>query len=171
LSLSYDSRQRNGPFGLGRSLALATISRKTDKGLPRYEHGTESDVFIVSGAKDLVPVLTDIGGQRVRHLEQRTLNSVAYTVHRYRPRIEGRFARIERWTSTRDSRAVFRRAISRENITTWYGKTAESRIADPAAPERIFSWLMCESYHDKGNAILYRYKPEDSSGVDLAAQP
>ena len=33
---------------------------------------------------------------------------------------------------------------------------------------RIFSWLICESYDDKGNAILYRYKAEDSSNVDLA---
>ena len=170
LSLSYDSGQGNGPFGLGWNLALASITRNTDKGLPRYEDSTESDVFILSGAEDLVPLLTEIGGQRVRHVEQRTLNSVAYTVHRYRPRIEAVFARIERWTSISDPREVFWRAISRDNITTWYGKSAESRIADPADPGRIFSWLMCESFDDKGNAILYQYKPEDSSGVDMATQ-
>ena len=43
----------------------------------------------------------------------------------------------------------------KDNITTWYGKTAESRIADPADPPRVFSWLICESYDDKGNAIVY----------------
>src|SRR5271157_5886228 len=36
LSLSYDSGSGNGPFGLGWSLSLPSITRKTDKGLPRY---------------------------------------------------------------------------------------------------------------------------------------
>src|SRR3974377_2300063 len=36
LSLSYDSGSGNGPFGFGWSLALPAITRKTDKGLPRY---------------------------------------------------------------------------------------------------------------------------------------
>ena len=36
LSLSYDSGSGNGPFGLGWKLALPAITRKTDKGLPRY---------------------------------------------------------------------------------------------------------------------------------------
>src|SRR5450755_3452171 len=77
LSLSYDSGQGNGPFGLGWHLALASITRKTDKGLPRYEDSTESDVFILSGAEDLVPLLTEVDGQRVRHVEQRTVAGVA----------------------------------------------------------------------------------------------
>src|SRR5437867_13120508 len=37
LSLSYDSGSGNGPFGLGWSLSLPQITRKTDKGLPRYD--------------------------------------------------------------------------------------------------------------------------------------
>src|SRR6478752_6362698 len=49
LSLAYDSAAGNGPFGLGWSLSLPSISRKTDKGLPRYQHTPESDVFILSG--------------------------------------------------------------------------------------------------------------------------
>jgi hypothetical protein len=57
LSLSYDSGAGNGPFGFGWSLSLPSITRKTDKGLPRYDDATESDVFILSGAEDLVPVL------------------------------------------------------------------------------------------------------------------
>src|SRR5437899_5269639 len=56
LSLSYDSGAGNGPFGFGWSLALPSITRKTDKGLPQYQDAEESDVFILSGAEDLVPV-------------------------------------------------------------------------------------------------------------------
>src|SRR5712692_9317456 len=36
LSLSYDSGAGNGPFGFGWHMALPSITRKTDKGLPRY---------------------------------------------------------------------------------------------------------------------------------------
>ncbi|MCX5953438.1 MAG: hypothetical protein NTZ40_08090, partial [Cyanobacteria bacterium] len=61
LSLNYDSGAGNGPFGFGWSLGLPAITRKTDKGLPRYhDWGTdpqEADVFVLSGAEDLVPVL------------------------------------------------------------------------------------------------------------------
>ena len=56
LSLSYDSGAGNGPFGFGWSLSLPSITRKTDKGLPRYFDAEDSDVFFLSGAEDLVPV-------------------------------------------------------------------------------------------------------------------
>jgi len=59
LSLSYDSGAGNGPFGFGWSLSLPQITRKTEKGLPRYQDGQQqapdNDVFILSGAEDLVP--------------------------------------------------------------------------------------------------------------------
>ena len=57
LSLSYDSGSGNGPFGFGWSLALPAITRKTDKGLPQYVDSQESDIFILSGAEDLMPSL------------------------------------------------------------------------------------------------------------------
>jgi hypothetical protein len=54
LALAYNSGGGNGPFGLGWSLSVPTITRKTEKGLPRYRDEIESDVFILSGAEDLV---------------------------------------------------------------------------------------------------------------------
>src|SRR5262245_16480041 len=36
LSITYDSGAGNGSFGFGWSLSLPSITRKTDKGLPRY---------------------------------------------------------------------------------------------------------------------------------------
>ena len=171
LSLSYDSGAGNGPFGLGWQLALPSITRKTDKGLPKYQDATESDIFILSGAEDLVPVLTQAaGGQWVREkIAPRTVNGAIYRIQRYRPRIEGLFARIERWTNQIDPKNTFWRSISKDNITTFYGKRDDARIADPADPTHIFSWLICESYDDKGNAIVYGYKPEDDANVDPTA--
>jgi hypothetical protein len=42
LSLSYDSGAGNGPFGFVWGLSLPSITRKTDKGLPRYFDTDES---------------------------------------------------------------------------------------------------------------------------------
>ncbi|WP_206070408.1 SpvB/TcaC N-terminal domain-containing protein [Nodosilinea sp. P-1105] len=170
LSLSYDSGAGNGPFGFGWSLSLPSITRKTDKGLPRYDDATESDVFILSGAEDLVPVLVrDNQGKWVpESLPDRTVNGMTYAVKRYRPRMEGLFARIERWTNVADASDVHWRSISQDNILTLYGKDENSRIADPEDRRRIFSWLICETRDDKGNGVLYHYKKEDGVGVNLS---
>src|SRR5712691_1709733 len=52
LSLSYDSGAGNGAFGFGWSLSVPSITRRTDKGLPKYYDAEESDIFILSGAED-----------------------------------------------------------------------------------------------------------------------
>jgi RHS repeat-associated protein len=167
LALSYNSGAGNGPFGLGWTLSLASITRKTDKGLPKYcEEDNGSDIFILSGAEDLVPVLVKVTGRWQYDTTIRTVDGRNYRIQRYRPRTEGLFARIERWTDVQTGETHWR-SISRDNITSLYGTTVESRIADPSHPSHVFSWLICESYDDKGNAILYQYVAEDSTGIDL----
>ena len=61
LSLSYSTGSGNGPFGLGWSLSVPGVTRQTSKGLPRYDDA--GDIFVLSGAEDLVPVP---GGRRAR---------------------------------------------------------------------------------------------------------
>lgn len=163
LSLSYDSGSGNGPFGFGWNLSLPRIARKTDKGLPRYRDNEESDVFLLSGAEDLVPVIAPDGS---RYEKSEAIDGELYVVHRYRPRIERLFARIERWT--RIDGDIHWRSISKDNILTVYGKDARSRIYDPASPKRVFSWLICETRDDRGNAVVYEYKAEDGVGADLS---
>lgn len=168
LAITYDSGAGNGPFGFGWNLSLPSVTRKTDKGLPRYADAQESDIFILSGAEDLVPALIDGKSGWVRDVVlNRTANDNTYQVHRYRPRVEGLFARIERWVNTGNSQDVFWRSISKDNVTTLYGNTAQSRIADPGDPTRIFTWLIAESYDDKGNVASYQYKRENSDNVDM----
>jgi RHS repeat-associated protein len=170
LSLSYDSGSGNGPFGFGWSLSLPSITRKTDKGLPKYIDAEESDEFILSGAEDLVPVLIKNSNKWEREiLPDRELNGETFKIQRYRPRIEGLFARIEKWTNIMDSNDVIWRSISKDNITTWYGKTDKSRIQyEENGVNKIFSWLICQSYDDKGNAIVYEYEPENNNGIDFS---
>ena len=57
LSINYDSGMGNGIFGFGWNLSLPSITRRTDKGLPRYLDAEESDIFVLTGSEDLVPLL------------------------------------------------------------------------------------------------------------------
>lgn len=133
LSLSYDSASGNGPFGFWWSLSLPAITRKTDKGPPQYCDAEESDVYVLSGTEDLVPVLQPDG---TRFKDNKS--APGYLIHRYRPRIEGLFARIERWTNLVTGK-VHWRSITRENVITLYGKDNSSCIFDPADPFGIHS--------------------------------
>ena len=74
--------------------------------------------------KTLYPYWTD--GTRCKD----TTTYAGYLIRRYRPRIEGLFACIERWTD-RTSGEIHWRSISKDNITTHYGKVNNSRIFDP----------------------------------------
>lgn len=165
LALRYNSGTGNGTIGLGWTLALPSITRKTDKGLPTYCDGAESDVFLLADAEDLVRVL-DAGG--VPKITERTVFGTDYKITCYRPRVEGLFSRIEQWTD-RGSGIVHWRTISRANVTTLYGADQASRIADPDDPARIFSWRISRSWDDRGNAAAYTYLQEDSAGIDLSA--
>ena len=165
LMLSYDSGSGNGIFGIGWSLSLPSVIRKTDKGLPRYRSREmeECDAFILAGAEDLVPTLIcDESG----HWIDDEVEQDGYRIKRYRPRIEGLFARIERWTRIEDGDEHWR-SISKDNRLSVYGRDEQSRIFDPENHKHVFSWLICESYDDKGNAIAYKYVPENGQGVDL----
>ena len=167
LAMAYDSGNGNGAYGFGWTVALPTITRKTDKGLPQYNDARNSDIFVLAGAEDLMPMLIESDGTWNFDTAQRLHYGHQYQVQQYRPRVEGSFARIERWTNVADATDVFWRSISKDNVTSWYGLDAGSRIVDPADANRIFEWLISRSYDPKGNVISYVYKSEDSKGVDL----
>jgi hypothetical protein len=165
LRLGHDSGSGNGPLGLGWSLGLPAITRRTDKGIPVYRDDDESDVFILAGAEDLVPVL-DQGG--ARKTSTRTVYGTEYRIAFYRPRVEGLFSRIERWTASGTGLSHWR-TISRENVTAIYGADQASQVSDPADSARVFSWQISRSWDDKGNLTAYGYAAEDGSGVDRTA--
>lgn len=151
LALAYDSTAGNGPFGFGWHLRVPEITRKTEKGVPRYG---DEDVFLMPGTEDLVAAP---GPDAVR---------AGYAVRRYRPRIEGAFTRIERWTKATDG-DVHWRTISKDNVMSLFGVDPATRVADPANPAHVFSWLIHSRYDDRGNAVYFEYSAEDLSNVDL----
>jgi RHS repeat-associated protein len=165
LAVSYQPGAGNGPFGLEWALSVPAITRKTEKGLPRYDDPDGSDTFLLSQAEDLVAALR-LDTTSLWVADTTTIGQFA--VRRYRPRVEGLFARIERLEHmvTGD---VFWRATTKDNITSIYGQSPDRRITDPADPTRVFSWLLEATYDDKGNAVLYEYKSEDLAGIDQSA--
>jgi RHS repeat-associated protein len=167
LTLEYDSGGGNSFVGLGWHISVPAITRKTDKGLPRYQDDPDLDTFMLSGHDDLVPIREERDGAWEQVPEHRSRDGRRFLVQGYRPRIEGLFARIERWRDLGSGETHWR-SITSDNLTTVYGATPESRVADPADPARVFSWLICESYDDTGNAAVYEYAAEDTAGVNTA---
>lgn len=168
LSLNYDSGSGNGPFGIGWSLDVPAIARKTDKGLPQYGRGDVDDVFTLSGAEDLVPAQLKSGNQW--QVDENIAGQ--YRMRRFRPRCESAFARIERFENVSNPADVWWQAITKDNVRSYYGRypqgdhpDAAARIFDSGRPSWVFSWLLSETVDAKGNRTVYEYKAEDNDGV------
>jgi RHS repeat-associated protein len=160
LSLQYSSGNGNGAFGLGWELSIPRITRKTEKGLPKYD---DTDVFVMSGVEDLVPCLKKIADpltSQITWAPQDPITRPTHTIYRYRPRTEGLFARIERWVDNM-TRDVHWRATTKDNITSIYGGTTASRIADPEDEQRVYEWLLQETFDPLGNHIAYEYAEDN----------
>jgi RHS repeat-associated protein len=144
LTLGYSSGNGNGPFGMGWGLGVPAISRKTARGVPRYD--SSLDVFVMSGTEDLVRVEED--AQRVR----------------YRPRTEGAFARIERRRTTVGD---YWEVCTLDGLVNLYGARSltdgtvvvepGALVRDPRRPDRIFTWALSETRDPFGNRIEYAY--------------
>jgi RHS repeat-associated protein len=148
LDLAYSTGAGNGPFGLGWTLGLPGIRRRTARGVPRYDG---SDVFVLSGAEDLVPV----GG-------------APPGAQRYRPRTEELFARIDRHSAGGEDRWEVR---ARDGLVSHYGtrRPADAAdgwvdpaaVADPADPGRVFEWRLTLTTDSFGNRIEYAYERDE----------
>lgn len=166
LALSYNSGAGNGPFGLGWGISVPAITRKTDKGVPRYRdvnNSQEDDIFIFAGVEDLVPRLLQTDNSSAWTVDEVVRDG--YVVRRYVPRIEGGFFQIERFTKTGDIHDVFWRVRTGDNQEQIFGIDNESRIHD--GDGRIYSWLLRQTSDRYGNAVEYSYQAEDSVDVDV----
>src|SRR6516164_9646629 len=108
INLVYSTGNGNSPFGLGWTLSVPGVSRKTSKGVPRYNDLT--DIFLLSGSEDLVPVTTPAAG------------SV-----RYQPRTEGLFAQVLHHNAPPDN---YWEVKTKGGLTSLYG-TKGSAGNDP----------------------------------------
>ncbi|MEK1943294.1 MAG: SpvB/TcaC N-terminal domain-containing protein [Pseudomonas sp.] len=163
LALRYQSGAGNGPWGSGWQCSPLAIRRSTRFGVPRY---TDSDSFLGPDGEVLVAE-SDAAGQVITtHIA--SFNGQAldrtYQVTRYLPRIEGSFARIERWQA--EGAADFWLIHSPGGELLCLGKSAQARIAEPTEPQvRIAAWLVEESVSPSGEHIYYRYVSAAEVGV------
>lgn len=158
LAFSYDSGSGNSEFGLGWNVGIPSITRKTQKGLPKYHDSSESDIFLLAGAEDLIPKLEEDNGD----WNEIETTANGYTIKQYRPRIEGLFAKIEKHTNNSDSSIVFWKVTTKDNMTSVYGRSSSARVFDAANSEKVFQWMLEYTYDDKGNIIWYQFKRENS---------
>lgn len=164
LALRYQSGTGNGPWGSGWQCSPLAIRRSTRLGVPRYD---DTDSFLGPDGEVLV-AQTDAAGQVIT-TSIASFNGLAldrtYHVTRYLPRVEGSFARIERWQAT--GTADFWLIHSPGGELLCLGKSAQARIADPADPQvRIAAWLVEESVSASGEHIYYRYVSAAEVGVN-----
>lgn len=166
LNLVYSTGNGNGDFGLGWGLSIPGVSRKTSKGIPRYDD--DRDVFILSGAEDLVPVA-----------EERTQTDTERRLFvTYRPRTEGLFARIQHHHIVHLPDGPVQNyweVRSKDGLVSYYGTAklpvnADTTWVDPAVVanpgdrSHIFSWALTQTRDPFGNVIVYDY--ERDTGTD-----
>lgn len=150
-NLVYSTGTGNGPYGLGWSLSIPGVARKTSDGIPRYRDDssteTEWDVFLLSGSEDLVPIAASMSGATS-----------------FRPRTEGLFAEIERVCAGGND---YWQVRSKDGFASRYGTprpagagpwTDDAVISDPANPAHHFSWKLSRTADLFGNEILYHYE-------------
>lgn len=161
LSLSYSNQAGNGPFGIGWSLGIAQISRRTAKGVPRY---SDLDEIIGDDGEVWLPELNDDGTLKSRLKNSYNGIEVGYhNVVRYRSRVERDFALRERWQRATKTAAEppFWLIHGADGSLQVYGKTSASRRADPDDALRVGSWLLCESMNPHGEHICFDYLADD----------
>lgn len=159
LTLGYSTGSGNGPFGLGWNMSLPGVARKTNLGIPRYDD--TKDVFVLSGAEDLIPV--DRGQEAVT-------GQPTHSWMRYQPRTEGLFARIvhHKWSDGRDYWEV----RTKDGMVTWYGNPnaigdANTTLYNPENERHIAQWSIFRTLDPFGNEVLYEYERE----VQLSPYP
>jgi RHS repeat-associated protein len=142
LALGYASTNGSSAFGLGWTLGVPSITRKTAKGAPHYD---DRDTFLLAGEEDLVRVADSA---------------------QYRPRTDTSHARI---THVVDAGADHWEVRQRDGSISFYGVAGADEppvLADPARPDRRFAWKLTETRDSFGNRIVFDYErdPVRSAG-------
>lgn len=152
LRLSYSTGNSHGVAGMGWSLGVGSVSRRTDDGVPTYDDAT--DGFALTGGTKLVAV--------ERSEREGT------TVTRHRPRSESAFDRITHRTSETTDHWVVE---STDGTVSYYGTpdTAgadPAAVADPSDRSKVFSWHLSRTVDPFGNEIRYEYDRDTGRTAD-----
>ena len=176
LNLLYSTGHGNGSFGLGWSLNIPGVTRKTSAGVPLFHDNffdNNSDVFILSGAEDLVPVALwryDPNDQdRIIPVDiPESQDWSNAPVVQFRPRTEGLFARILYYRKDTNIRWTVE---SKDGLKSIYGSSSQDSshgiISKPGNPSHVFAWKLTETKDPFGNKIRYEYEKDSAGGNQL----
>ena len=142
LSLRYESGFGDGAAGIGWVFGPGAITRKTDKGIPRYVDGPNGADDDHDGKIDDVDeedLLVGLEGEELVKLADDS----------YRARIEGTFLKYHKV----DDHWV---GFLKNGTRLEFGLTPNTRISD-AGGEKVFKWLLEKSTDTNGNVIEYTY--------------
>lgn len=141
LHINYNSGTGDSPVGIGWNFGPSSISRKTDRGLPRY---VDSDNSSDDDKDGLVDELDEID-LFVYGRDDLVADSSGF----YRSRIEKDFYRFQKIGDYWEARG-------KDGSKKIFGQSQSSRVTD-ATGTRIFKWML-ETFIDKnGNEIQYTY--------------
>ncbi len=146
LTLGYSTGNGNGSFGMGWALGIPGVTRKTNRGIPVYNDN--EDVFLLSGAEDLVPV------KQEKETIQSGNETVSWQRMYYRPRTEGLFARIIHHKKSNGE--DYWEVRSKDGLVSIYNQV----VANPENRNAIFAWHLGKTIDPFGNEILYEYERE-----------
>ncbi len=140
LTLQYSTGNPNGIAGLGWSLQMPEVRRKTSKGIPTYNDC--NDIFVLSGFEDLVRTTDD--------------NSI---FGQFRPRTEGSFAHITFENNEKDS---YWKVKNQNGLVSTYGspnspENDTSILSNGQNSAQKFAWRITQTTDPLGNKINYSY--------------
>jgi RHS repeat-associated protein len=142
LSLTYDSGLGDGPVGIGWTMGPGSISRQTDKGIPRY-------VDSANGVYDDQDGETDEVDELDTFIDPEKEELVPLADGYFRAKIERDFIRYQRlgnsWV-----------AQLKNGTSVEYGITASGRVSDQGGT-KTYRWLLEKSTDTNGNVIEYSY--------------
>lgn len=161
IQLSWSSLGGNGAFGLGWSLNLMSVSRRTSQGVPLYD---ESDAFLGPDGDELVPERDAAGEVITRSVSAYggVTFDEPYQVTRYWPRIENRFSLTEQWLRGSEHFWLIHTADGQLHCL---GKTAQAQLYNYDNPQQIACWHLEESVAPDGDHLCYVYRHEDGAGI------
>ncbi|PMZ56702.1 SpvB/TcaC N-terminal domain-containing protein [Pseudomonas sp. FW300-N1A5] len=161
LGLGYSSDVGNSPFGIGWRMTVNAITLRTTKGVPTYDG---NDQVVGPGGDVWMPERYDDGKVISREVKAYDGTEFAdnHFVVRHWPRVEGGFDLIEHWSTTKDP-AGFWLIHGADGSLHIYGKTNDSRRADPNEPTHVGVWMIEESLDTRGEHIVYEYKAEEDA--------
>jgi RHS repeat-associated protein len=140
LRLSYASSGGNGELGIGWSLSVPSIERRTVHGLPRYD---TQDSFAANGGEELVRVDAESGV--------------------YCARFEGSFVRYRWHDPAHDGRGGYWTAEFPDGRIGYFGATSEGTpvaAARVSGEDGVFRYQLVELMDQLGHRVVYEYQQD-----------